>query len=155
MAASRPFAMLVGVTAAALLLLSGYPHLGDRRAARHQVAALAATIDRYRGDGCLFAFSAPPVLYQATGSCLPTRYPFGTHLTLTSESRAIGVDPIVELRRILATRPPVIVSGPPVGPVERLPYQLVAAAVARDYVRVGRGLGTIVYALRRRPADNP
>ncbi|MDQ2892961.1 MAG: glycosyltransferase family 39 protein, partial [Pseudomonadota bacterium] len=42
MAASRPFAMLVGVTAAALLLLSGYPHLGDRRAARHQVAALAA-----------------------------------------------------------------------------------------------------------------
>ena len=153
MARSRPFAILVGVSAAALLLLSGYPHDGQRRAARLQVAALATTIDRYRGDGCLFAFSAPPVLYEATGSCLPTRYPFGTHLTLISEAGAIGVDPIAELRRILATRPPVIVTGPPVGPVRRDPYALVAAALMRDYVAVGSGLGYRVYARRDRIAQ--
>ena len=159
MAASRGFTLLVGAAAAGLLAYAGYPHWGERHDARARVAALAATIERYRGDGCLFVFSAPPVWYEATGSCLPTRYPFASHLTLLSEAGAIGVDPLAETRRILASRPPVILAGPPVGRVDPRPYALVDAAIARDYRRVGGDLGYTVYARADRimppPAGNP
>ena len=159
MAASRPFALLVVAVGAGLLLFSGYPHLGERTVARTRLTALATTVNRYRGDSCLFAYAAPPALYQATGSCLPTRFPFGPHLTLTSEAPAIGVDPIAELQRILTDRPFVIVAGRPLGESDPRSQALVAQALRRDYLRVGSGLGTIVYARRDRvrptSANNP
>ena len=158
-ATSRALALLVSIAGVGLLALSGYPSPGATRDARSQVAAMAAVVDRYRGRGCPFVFQAPPVFYRATGSCLPTRYPFAPHLTFAGEANAIGVDPVVEVRRILAGRPPVIVSTAPAGDVNRRTYALVQSALAHDYVRVGTGLGYGIYA-RRRPvmpprADNP
>jgi hypothetical protein len=44
---------------------------------------------------------------------LPTRYPFAGHLNLLRENGAIGVDQATEVRRILASRPSVIVDHQP------------------------------------------
>ncbi|WP_140871336.1 hypothetical protein [Sphingomonas oligophenolica] len=155
MAASRPLTWLVAAAGAGMLLFSGYPHLGETPRARRQVAAAVALVNRYRGAGCLFAFSAPPVLYEASDSCLPTRWPFETHLTLLAEAPAIGVNPRAEVARVLAVRPPVIVAGRAIGPFDPAVYAATAAVLARDYRPVGTALGATVYALKRRPADNP
>jgi len=146
---------VVAAAAAALLWLSGYPHLGERAANRAGVAQMAATVDRYRGGECLFAVTGPPALYVATRSCLPTRYPFAPHLTLASETGAIGVDQLAELRRTLATRPPVIVTGPPPAGASAASITLIDAVLARDYRAVGGWSGYSIHALRHRPAGNP
>jgi hypothetical protein len=154
-ARSHLLALAVGGASLTLLLLSGYPHRGETVAARASVAHGAATINRYRGAGCLFVFQAPPVFYEATRSCLLTRYAFSTHLAFGGESHAIGINPVAEVRRILATLPTVIMTTAPRGDVNRATFALVKAALARDYRRVGAERGYAIYALRRRPADIP
>lgn len=57
----------------------------------------------------LYVFDLSPWLYQATGAPLPSRFVFPEHLTVTSEARAIGVDPIAEINAVLARRPDVII----------------------------------------------
>jgi hypothetical protein len=66
--------------------------------------------------GCIYVYDGYPALYQLTGSCLPTRYAFPGHLNTSDEgsAAALGADPVTELRRILSTRPEVIVDDFPV-----------------------------------------
>lgn len=145
-----PLAILLAAAAAGLLYLSGYPHVGETAAARRAVAHGAALIRHYaRGRGCPFIFQAPPVFYTASGACLPTRYPFASHLTFAGERGAIGVDPTTEVARILRGRPPVIVTTTPHGDVNRATFALVGHALATHYRRVGRALGYDIYALPR------
>ena len=103
-------------------------------------AALAvADAARPRNGGCLWVYDGYPALYRLTGSCLPTRYAFPGHLNTANEASiaALGVDPVAEVKRILASRPEVIVDDWPLydrrNPATRA---LVDAALARDYVRV-------------------
>jgi hypothetical protein len=72
---------------------------------------LLAEAVRLRPAECLFVFDGEPILYHLTGSCLPTRYAFPTHLNDRREAGATGVDQLSELRRVLATRPSYIVSS--------------------------------------------
>ena len=72
-------------------------------------ARLVTAIEPHLGSGCLYVFNGEPILYHLTGSCLPTRWAFPYHLDLQREARALGVDPDAEVRRILASRPSVIV----------------------------------------------
>jgi len=103
---------------------------------------------------CLYVFDGEPALYRLTGSCLPTRWPFPSHLSLTRESRAIGADPMAEVRRIMAARPEFVVAN--TRPDRDLNPQVLAymtGLLARDYapaleVPVG-GRNRVVY--RRRP----
>ena len=44
-----------------------------------EVRMLAEAV-RLRPAECLFVFDGEPILYHLTGCCLPTRYPFPTHL---------------------------------------------------------------------------
>jgi hypothetical protein len=74
---------------------------------------------RSRGDGSevralaeavtpgatLYVFDGETILYFLTRSPLPTPYVFPTHLNDLREVGGIGVDPVAELRRILASRP--------------------------------------------------
>jgi diadenosine tetraphosphatase ApaH/serine/threonine PP2A family protein phosphatase len=154
-AASRAFASIVALAGAGLLWLSGYPHPGERSDARTLLTRLSNSADRYRGNGCLYAFDAPPALYVASGSCLPTRYPFPPHLSLWSEAHAIGVDQRAERARILAARPPVIITGPALGGSDPGAAAQVNVTVARAYRPVDRQGDYVVWALRQRPADNP
>ncbi|MDB5662684.1 MAG: hypothetical protein JWN59_1022, partial [Sphingomonas bacterium] len=106
--------------------------------------------------GCLFVFQGPPILYQRSGACAASRFLFPAHLNYLGEARAIGVDPAAETRRLIASRPTVIVSSRRAAINDPNPatWDIVEAALRRDYALVGTGradrrtLG--VYALKDR-----
>ena len=104
-----------------------------------QVRDVAAFVTPRLAGGCLYVHDGDVVLYQLTGSCLPTRWPFPPHLTSWREDGAIGVDAGAEVRRILATRPSIIVERekPSDGGIARS-YALVRAELARAYVPAHR-----------------
>lgn len=90
------------------------------------------------GPGCLWVYSGDALLYAESHRCAPTRFLFPPHLNLGRENGAIGVEQATEVRRILASRPAVIVMRPPFRDEERHIRALVDLAVARDYVLVAR-----------------
>ncbi|WP_338661215.1 hypothetical protein VQH23_13300 [Pararoseomonas sp. SCSIO 73927] len=72
-----------------------------------EVRALAAAV---RPGATLYVFDGESILYFLTRSPLPTRYVFPTHLNDRREASGIGVDPVAELRRVLASRPDYVVT---------------------------------------------
>ena len=105
--------------------------------------------------GCIYVYDGYPALYMLTHSCLPTHWAFPGHLNTQDEDSvgAIGIDPAGEVRRILATRPEVIVDDAPAyefgNPETRA---LVEEALARDYhleteVKTGAARYRLVYRL--------
>ncbi len=80
---------------------------------RAQALALAAAAKPH--NGCLYVYDGPPALYLLTHSQLPTRWPFPGHLNTANEGSiaALGIDPITEVRRILASHPETIVDTAP------------------------------------------
>ena len=139
-----------------LLLVAcfGQYSVGKRRAGHGdsgQFSALRRAVGR--GPGCLWVYSGDSLLYSASGRCVPTRFYFPPHLNLGRENGAIGVEQATEVRRILATRPAVIVMRPPFRDEERPIRAIVSAAVARDYVRVAeQPMGKEMLSVyRRRP----
>jgi hypothetical protein len=120
-----------------------------------QAEALAVAEAAQPSRGCIYVYDGYPALYMLTHSCLPTRWVFPGHLNTREEAsaRALGVDPAVEVRRILATRPEAIV-------IDASPYEfgntdtraLVETALARDYrleakVKTGTARYRLVYRL--------
>ncbi len=136
--------MLAGL---AIALHSGLHRLRNR-GGREPVAAMVAAI-RPRLKGCLFVFDGEPVLYELAGGCLPTRYIFPNHLNEQREATAIGIDPVAEVRRVLASGPDMIVgSDVPNRGYNPATLALVRRALARHYrailtVPVGRRLRTV------------
>lgn len=63
------------------------------------------------GRECLYIFDGPTALYRTTESCLPTRFIYPDHLNNALERNALGVSQVAEVRRILLTRPAVIVTA--------------------------------------------
>ncbi len=125
---------------------------GDARSA----AAITRLIDAYRGTGCIYVFDTDPIYYHLTGSCLPTRWTFPYHLSLTREAPALGVDPAREIRRILDSRPPVIVDKETQDrQINPAMQAIVEQRLARDYRLVGRFPREVetdrVWALRTSP----
>lgn len=90
------------------LLVAGYPRLERVRTSDATFEAATALIQPLLQDGCLFAYEAPPMLYHATESCLPTSRIFPEHLNNSQEAHATGLDASAEVRRILNNRPSVI-----------------------------------------------
>ncbi|WP_174273974.1 ArnT family glycosyltransferase [Sphingomonas bacterium] len=104
---------------------------GDRAYAER----IAGTIRAHLGAGCLYVFNGEPILYHLTGSCLPTRWPFPYHLSFRREATALGIDPLAEVRAIMARRPSVVVDTiDPTDPdVNRAAQAIVRADLARHY----------------------
>lgn len=103
-------AFLLAIGAAGQIVL----HLSERTkggAAEALAVANAATPAR----GCLYVYDGYPALYLLTHSCLPSKWVFPGHLATRDEASAaaIGVDPVAEVRRILAARPGAIVDDYP------------------------------------------
>ena len=121
---------------------------------RDTARALAAAAQPHHG--CIFVYDGYPALYMLTHSCLPTRWPFPGHLDSSNEAsaRAIGVDPRAELRRILATRPEVIIDTAPVYYLaNQANHDAIEAVLARDYrltarVKTESDRYRLVYRLR-------
>lgn len=111
-----------------------------------QLRQMAEAITPYVQDGrCLYVYHGPVILYTLTRACIPTRFAFPNHLSIQTEASGLGVDPASEVRRILASRPAVIVDGAFGFHQPNLVTQrLVRQAIARDYrplarVEDGRG----------------
>ncbi len=131
--------------------------VGIERATAHDDApgarAVAAVVRANVRGGCPYVFAGDPVTYLLARACTPTAYAFPNLLAYTTEQGATGVDEAAEVRRILASRPPVIV-----GTTRRLAIwnpgslRAVRAALADDYRPVfstpRAGWSTVVW-LRR------
>lgn len=122
--------------------------------------AVARLVAANSGGECPYVFRGDTVTYVLARVCVPTAYAFPNLLSLTTEQGATGVDEAGEVRRILATRPPVIVTSN-----RRLSIwnvgslRAVKAALARDYrlVFTTRRLKdrTAVYLRNDRPLRQP
>ena len=94
----------------------------------------AAANDR---GGCPYVFAGDSVLYHLARACIPTAYAFPSTLAYEAEQGATGIDEAAEVRRILAGRPPVIVTmDEPMAPWNRDSQALMRRALATRYRRV-------------------
>lgn len=147
--------LVAGVTLAAALIVGqiALERTEFSKGGRAQAVIIAQAAQPHHG--CIYVYDGYPALYMLTHSCLPTRWVFPGHLNTSDEAsaKALGVDPVREVRRILATRPEVIVDDAPayeLGNVET--RALVETALAHDYhietkVRTGTARYRLVYRL--------
>jgi hypothetical protein len=107
----------------------------DQKGSRADARALALAAQPRPGK-CIYIYDGQPALYLLTHSCLPTRWAFPGHLNTHDEAsvRAIGIDPVAEVQRILATRPDTIIDNAPAYDLGNpATHALVQRAVAGDY----------------------
>ncbi|HUD30463.1 MAG TPA: hypothetical protein VMQ93_16465 [Novosphingobium sp.] len=104
-----------------------------------QFAVATRAIARELHGRCLFVYEGDSALYRTTDACIPTRFAYPSHLNAMNEAAALGVDAVAETRRVLASRPGVIVVSQ-----SRRPNQpnmktraLVHAALEARYERYG------------------
>lgn len=123
------FVLAIGAAGQLVLALSERAKGGSAEA---QAVARAATPAR----GCLYVYDGYPALYMMTHSCLPSKWVFPGHLNTQDEASAaaLGVDPVVEIRRILRQRPGAIVDDyPRFAFGNRATRAVLKAVLARDY----------------------
>ena len=82
--------------------------LPDDGPGARRVAALVARESR---GACPYVFIGDTITYQLAHACLPTPYAFPNLLAYATERGATGIDEAAEVRRVLAARPPVIVTS--------------------------------------------
>ena len=100
---------------------------GSARAVAHVMAA------NDRG-GCPYVFAGDSILYLLARACIPTPYAFPSTLAYAAEQGAAGVDEPAELRRILAGRPPVIVTmDQPMAPWNPVTQAMMLTTLASGY----------------------
>lgn len=162
------------VTPLAIVAAIGFGHSGRTLAASLGAGLLLFTIERIieprDGDGarqvaaivaansggeCPYVFIGDTITYHLAKTCLPTAYAFPNLLAYTTEQGATGIDEAAEVRRILANRPPVIVTSSrrlaiwnqgsiaALTATLRSDYRLVFSVARRDY-------RTLVYLRRDR-----
>jgi hypothetical protein len=79
---------------------------GTRAEVEHATSIIRSRLQ----GGCLFIYDGDAVLYRTTHSCLPTRFVLPQHLSGDEEVAAIGVNPSQEVRRVMETRPTVVLA---------------------------------------------
>lgn len=103
-------------------------------ASARAVARVMAANDRGQ---CPYVFAGDSILYHLAGACIPTRYAFPSTLAYEPEQGAAGVDEVAELTRILAGRPPVIVTmDEPMAPWNVATQAIMTRTLAQHYRRV-------------------
>lgn len=146
--------LAAGVLAVGLALLAF--HLIDKPnrdgpGVRRMAAAMRG------GTGCPYVFAGDAVLYLFADACLPTRYAFPSSLAYEPERGAIGVDEVAEVRRIMAARPPAVVTlAEPLAPWNVHTLAVMAPALRDDYrlvMRVPRQEGGAMLLYRRRAPE--
>jgi hypothetical protein len=98
------------------------------------VSALAQVVEANSGGACPYVFIGDAIVYQLAHACTPTAYAFPSTLAYAPEQGATGIDEAAEVRRILAQRPPVIVTASrPLAEWNVASHAAVEAALAREY----------------------
>ncbi|MEO7170780.1 MAG: hypothetical protein ABIY39_10435 [Sphingomonas sp.] len=124
----------------------------DAESARAVARVMAAN----SGEECPYVFAGDSILYHLARTCIPTAYAFPSTLAYQAEQGATGIDEAAEVGRIMARRPPVVVTmDQPLAPWNPASEHIVAAALIRDYrlvLTVPREIGhLLVYRRRDRP----
>lgn len=118
------------LAAAILFVVHGQIEPDNRATAR----ATARIIAAHAGQGCPYVFAGDSVLYLLGHACVPTAYAFPSTLAYAAEQGATGIDEAAEVRRIMAQRPPVVVTmDPPLAPWNAESLAVMAPLLARDY----------------------
>lgn len=98
-----------------LLLLWGIQrtYAGEKKVYRsgdtttlHTITSLLST-----PQGCVFNYSGPDIILDAVPYCHLTRFPFSAHLSSENEKNALGINPIQEMKNIIAQKPTYIISS--------------------------------------------
>jgi len=118
--------------------------------------AVARVVEANSGSECPYVFIGDAITYHLAHACLPTAYAFPSTLAYAPEQGAAGIDAAAEVRRIMAKRPPVIVTGSrPLAAWNVQSLAIVSAALAADYRPVFSAprsdYRTIVYLRRDLP----
>ena len=117
------------------------------------VRALAGVVKANSGGECPYVFIGDAIVYHLANACLPTAYAFPSTLAYAPEQGATGIDEAAEVRRIMAGRPPVVVSATrPLAEWNRQSHAVMTDALARDYravFSVPRGDYHAIVYLRR------
>jgi hypothetical protein len=104
----RPRARIGALGLGVALVLAERAFVPDDAAAARRVAEIVAA--NSQGD-CPYVFIGDTITYHLAGACLPTTHVFPNLLAYATEQGATGIDEAAEVRRILARRPPVIVTS--------------------------------------------
>ena len=106
----------------------------------HEVAGTLKPMHDAGQIRCLFVASGPSLLYLTTGACRATPFVFPNHLMARVEDGALPVDSHAEMRRILASRPSVIVFDRRPNSEHRnnANADMLRSALASDYRSAGR-----------------
>jgi hypothetical protein len=147
----RPALIATAVAGAILFVF----HLTTERDDRASAVAVARAMAVNDGSECPYVFAGDSILYLLAHACLPTAYAFPSTLAYEPEQGASGIDEAAEVRRIMAHRPPVVVTlDQPLAPWNRESLAIVTAALAREYrlaLSAPRDGGHLLVYLRRAP----
>jgi len=118
--------------------------------------AVARVVEANSRGECPYVFIGDSITYHLAHACLPTAYAFPSTLAYAPEQGAAGIDAAAEVRRIMAKRPPVIVTGSrPLAAWNVQSLAIVSTALAADYRPVFSAprsdYRTIVYLRRDLP----
>jgi hypothetical protein len=122
-----------------------------------RMARVMASVD---GQQCPYVFAGDSSLYHLSQGCIPTAYAFPSSLSYEAERGAIGVDERAEVARIVAHRPPAIVTlDDPFSPWNAATQGLIAHRLATDYRLVmavpREGRHELLYVRRDLPVPSP
>lgn len=99
--------MLIGGAIGTIIMTVNQVHvMGTAR----QMDVAVKAVSRELHGRCLYVFEGDSALYRLTNACLPTRYMFPSHLSLSKEAGAMNIDQVAEVHRIMGTRPGVVVT---------------------------------------------
>ncbi len=147
----RSWRALAGTVIMAAALLAF--HLSTERDDRASVFAVAKVMAAADGAECPYVFAGDSILYHLAHACLPSAYAFPSTLAYEPERGASGADETGEVRRIMARRPPVVVTlDEPLAPWNQETLAIVRDALAREYrlaLSAPRGDGHLLVYLRR------
>ena len=135
-----PLAIVLAGAASTLFLPQQYAQSQEQSATLNRLSrAIAPNVDNK--TKCLWVFDGPTSLYTLSGSCLPTRYIYPDHLNNALERNALGVEQTDEVARILANRPPIIVTADTKFTIQNEDAgQLVERAVTDHYRELTNGV---------------
>ena len=98
------------------------------------IRQVAAIVKSGSHTGCPYVFTGDVIVYYLADVCIPTRYAFPSTLAYAPEAGASGVDEAAEVARIMAGRPPMIVTGMrPLAAWNEASRRVFATALSRDY----------------------
>ncbi|HEX8341926.1 MAG TPA: hypothetical protein VF624_13550, partial [Tepidisphaeraceae bacterium] len=137
---------------ATIAVVEGATRADDGPGARRVAAAVAS----HARGGCPYVFIGDTITYHLARACLPTTYAFPNLLAYATEQGATGIDEAAEVRRILAARPPVIVTSDRRLAIWNAESLAALKAVLPEYRLVLKerrsGWHTLVYVRRELPA---